>query len=182
MTVYIALLRGINVGGHGRMDMAELRTLCSEIGLANVQTILQSGNLVFSAATSPKGDLEKQLEQAVHERFAMSTPFFVATAPEWLAMIKDNPYPDQAAKDPSHLAVALLKEAPSKEAWALLQSAVKGPEMVMPSNHLAYIYYPEGIGKSQLTNVVIENKLKTRATARNWNTVLKLADLAAAVE
>jgi uncharacterized protein (DUF1697 family) len=186
MTIYIALLRGINVGGHKSIAMADLRALCVELGLSDVQTVLQSGNLIFTAPASTGTDLEEKLEtkleKAADEHLGLSTTFIVRSAPDWLEITKNNPYPQHATNDPSHLVLALLKATPSKEAWEALQSAIKGREIVHGAGHQAYIYYPDGIGNSRLTNALIESKLMTSATARNWNTVLKLAHLTATVE
>jgi uncharacterized protein (DUF1697 family) len=179
---YIVLLRGINVGGHKTIAMADLRALCSDIGLLNVQTLLQSGNLVFKSTEDTASVLEQKLEKAVQKSLGLDIAFFIRTERQWQSAIENNPYIAQAKKDPSHLILTLFKEAPSVEAWAILQSAIKGPENMHCGKHgddHAYIYYPAGIGNSRLTSALIESKLKTRATARNWNTVLKLADLVA---
>ena len=177
MTAYIALLRGINVGGHKRIAMADLRAWGIALGLAEVQTVLQSGNLIFSTAQSDPQALERKLEKAFNREMGLGTAFLVRTAAEWRAIIENNPFPKQAADDPSHLAVLLLKESPSQEAWTALEAAIKGREEVQGGNRHAYIYYPDGIGNSRLTNVLIEGKLQAKATARNWNTMLKLDKL-----
>ena len=99
---------------------------------------------------------------------------------EWQDIIAANPFPKEAKTDPSHLVMMTLREAPSRAALAELQAAIKGSEQVRANGREAYFTYPDGIGNSKLTITIIERKLGTRGTARNWNTVLKLGALAAA--
>ena len=102
----------------------------------------------------------------------------VRTAKEWQTVIARNPFPGEAERDPGHLLVLFLKTAPRLAAVKALQSAITGPEVVHADGAHAYVTYPAGIGRSRLTNAVIEAKLGTRATGRNWNTVLKLGAVA----
>ena len=89
-----------------------------------------------------------------------------------------NPFPAEAKSDPGHLVVMCLKSAPGREAVSALQQAISGREVIRAKGREAYIVYPDGIGRSRLTTALIEKKLGTRGTARNWNTVMKLAALA----
>jgi uncharacterized protein (DUF1697 family) len=109
---------------------------------------------------------------------ALETDFFVRSAAEWKELVASNPFPRQAKADPAHLLVMFLKEAPAAEAVHALQAAVAGRELVRAVGKQAYIVYPDGIGRSRLTGALVEKKLATRGTGRNWNTVLKLAALA----
>jgi uncharacterized protein (DUF1697 family) len=175
----VALLRGVNVGGHGHVAMAELRRVVADIGLSEVRSLLQSGNLVFRGEAQPTEELERMLDTAVRERLDLVTSFFVRTLEQWLEVVSGNPFSEAAERDPSHLVVMLLKQAPAAESVAALQAAISGPELVRVQGTHAYLVYPDGIGHSRLTGAVIERKLGTSGTARNWNTVLKLATLAA---
>ena len=178
MTTYIALLRGINVGGHKKVGMAELRAFAGELGLEDARTLLQSGNLVFRHAgqTTPAA-LEKRLETGAAKRLGLEADFMVRDAQEWTEVIAGNPFPEIVATDPSHLVVVFLKNAPESAAVEALRAAVRGPEVVQMEGWHAYLMYPVGIGNSKLTNVVVEKKLGTRGTGRNWNTILKLGAL-----
>ncbi len=178
MTPYIALLRGINVGGHKKVGMAELRAFAGELGLEDARTLLQSGNLVFRHAgqTTPAA-LEKRLEAEAVKRLGLETDFLVRDAKEWAEVVAGNPFPEIAATDPSHLVVVFLKDAPTGAAVEALQAAIKGPEEVRVEGRHAYLMYPVDIGNSKLTSVVVEKKLGTRGTGRNWNTILKLGAL-----
>jgi uncharacterized protein (DUF1697 family) len=178
MPAYIALLRAINVGGNKPVAMPALRDFVSSLGFTDVGTLLQSGNLVFAADQRKPANLEQLLETEAEKRLGLSTEFFVRTAKQWAAIISANPFPDEAKRDPSHLLMVALKDKPSAEAVKTLQAINKGPEIIRTDGRQAYIVYPDGIGRSKLTGKLIEAKLGTRATGRNWNTVLKLAALA----
>jgi uncharacterized protein (DUF1697 family) len=175
MTTCIALLRAVNVGGHNQVKMADLREIMSELGMQNVRSLLQSGNLVFQNESHKTPQLERVLEQSVATRLGVETDFLVRTADEWAAIIRDNPFPDEARRDPGHLVVLPLKDAPDRKSVLSLQGSITGREVVRVKGRQAYILYPDGIGRSRLTSALIEKKLGTRGTGRNWNTVLKLA-------
>jgi uncharacterized protein (DUF1697 family) len=179
MTTYIALLRGINVGGNKLVSMAELRALAETLGLEEPRTLLQSGNLVFRGKKQAATALERTLERAVAAELGVACDFVVRTAAEWDAIIAANPFPEAATRDPSHLVVMCLKGAPSGAQAAALRAVIRGREVGAVDGRQAYLVYPDGIGTSKLTNTVIESKLGVRGTARNWNTVLKLKALAA---
>ncbi|HSF14213.1 MAG TPA: DUF1697 domain-containing protein [Vicinamibacteria bacterium] len=178
MGVYIALLRGINVGGHKRVSMAELRALFGELGFDDVQSLLQSGNVVFRTDRADAPALERLLEKATKKHLGIETVFFVRTAAEWKTIVARNPFPEEAKKDPSHLLVLCLKQRPKAAAVKSLEAAIIGSEVLRVSGRQAYIVYPDGVGRSRLTNALIERKLGGSGTARNWSTVLKLAALA----
>jgi len=178
MTTYIALLRGINVGGKKMIAMADLRALVAKLGFEDANSLLQSGNLVFRGPKQSTATLERTLEQAVLKQLKVETDFIVRTETEWAEIIASNPFREAAKRDPGHLVVMSLKAAPTKTQLSALQSAIKGREEVRGDGKQAYVIYPDGIGRSKLTISVIESKLGTRGTGRNWNTVLKLGALA----
>jgi uncharacterized protein (DUF1697 family) len=174
MTTYIALLRAINVAGHKPVGMAELRELLADLGLSDARSLLQSGNLVFRSGARTQSHLERVLEAGAEKRLGLVTEFFVRSAEEWEAIAAGNPYRHEAERDPGRLVVMCFKNAPVVGGVAALQAAITGPEVVRARERHAYIYYPSGQGRSRLTNALIERKLGTRGTARNWNTVQKL--------
>ena len=179
MARHLALLRGINVGGNQLVAMANLRAMFERLGLGPAQSILQSGNIVFESEGRTPAQLEGLLEAEALKRLKLAAPFFVRTAGEWKGVVAANPFSDAAEKIPSHLLVLLLKEAPAAAAVASLRAAIVGREQVQAVGRQAYIIYSDGIGRSRLTPGIIDAKLGQRGTARNWNTVLKLAALAA---
>ncbi len=178
MPVHIALLRAVNLGGSTSLQMESLRALLRRMGFEGVRSLLQSGNLVFGSDSRSGSPLESVLEDAIEANFALRTDVFVRPAPEWHSIVTQNPFPREAARDPSHLVVTVLKAAPSATAWKGLDAAIRGPEVVRGAGRHAYIVYPEGIGRSRLTAALIERQLGTRGTSRNWNTVVKLDALA----
>src|SRR5207249_1045546 len=116
--------------------------------------------------------------QEARKRLGLQADCFVRTAEEWKAIVAHNPFPKEAERDPGHLLVMFLKDAPARNDVEALQAAITGPEVVRATGRHAYIVYPNGIGRSRLTNALIERKLGTPGTGRNWNTVLKLRALA----
>lgn len=177
MTTQIALLRAVNVGGHGQVTMADLRQLLVDVGMKKPRSLLQTGNLVFESRAADDAELERTLEVETERRLGLRTDFLVRGAQEWSSMITRNPFPEAAASDPSHLLVILLKSQPAEDSVRALD-ARPGPERVGVWGRHLFATYPEGIGRSKLTIGSIERQLGTRGTARNWNTVLKLAALA----
>ena len=180
MTPHIALLRGINVGGHKKVAMSDLRRFLEELGFADVRSLLQTGNLVFRGDVRTGASLERLLELQAEKRLDLRTTFLVRTAKEWRKVIDHNPFRDAAESDPGHLVVMFLKDAPHVTAVKALQRAIEGPEIIRAEGRQLYIVYPAGIARSRLNNKLIEDKLRTRGTGRNWNTVLKVAVLAEA--
>ena len=180
MATYIALLRGINVGGNKMIAMADLRDMCGRLGYDGARTVLQSGNLVFEHRAGRATSLEQTLEKQTERRLGVQTTYFVRTTAEWDAIIAGNPMRKAAASDPSHLLVYCLKSPPARGAADALRAAITGPEIIEVDDRVAYLYYGQGIGTSKVTPALLEKKLGTSGTGRNWNTVLKLATLAAA--
>jgi uncharacterized protein (DUF1697 family) len=180
MPTCIALLRAVNLGSHNKVSMADLRAFVEKLGMEDVKTVVQSGNLVFKTATVSTAKVESLLAAAAAKQLGLETDFFVRSAKEWSAIVAANPFPAMAKEDPSHLVMMTLREAPDAAAVKELQAAIKGRETVRTNGREAYFTYPDGIGDSKLTIAVIERKLGTRGTARNWNTVLKLGALAGA--
>jgi uncharacterized protein (DUF1697 family) len=177
MTVHIALLRAVNLGPHGRVAMADLRDCLAQLGFDDVRTLLQTGNLVFRGGRQSGAALENLLEAEARKRLDLRTDFFVRSAKQWDAIVARNPFRDEAERDPSHLVVMLLKDPPDAASIEALRAAVKGPEIIRADGRQLYIVYPAGIGRSRLTNALIEGRLASRGTGRNWNTLRKLAEL-----
>jgi len=175
---HIALLRAVNLAGYNKVGMADLRELIVGLGFTDAQTLLQSGNVVFSGGNKTTAALEQTLERAAAKQLGIETDFFVRTAKEWQAIVDANPFPREAKEDPGHLLAVIMKDEISAATVTALQKAIVGREVVRGKGRCAYIVYPDGIGRSKLTAAMIEKKLVTRGTGRNWNTVLKLAALA----
>ncbi len=178
MSVQIALLRAVNVGGTGKVSMADLRKLAETIGLTEVRTLIQSGNLAFDAGKRSPAASEALLEKACAAEFGLQTDIYVRTPAEFDKVIASNPFIREAKDAPSFLNVLFMREAPGAPAFKALQAAIKGRETVKGSDRHAYIFYPDGAGASKLTPAMLTRHLGTPGTARNWNTVTKLAAMA----
>jgi uncharacterized protein (DUF1697 family) len=177
-TTFIALLRAVNVAGTGRVTMDALRTALDRRGFTATRTLLQSGNLVFQTESQDAGSLERRLEDELRSTLGLETVAFVRSFGEWSSLVRGNPFPEAAARDPSHLVLALLRGAPPRKAWEELRAAIRGREQVRGHGREAYVVYPDGIGRSPLTIALIERRLGTLSTMRNWNTVRGLEQLA----
>lgn len=175
-TTYVGLLRGINVGGNKMIPMADLRDLIAALGFSDVTTLLQSGNVVFRGAATAPAKLEAQLEAALEKRFGFSVEFHVRTADEWKAIVKANPFAAEALKDPGHLLVSCFKAPLDKTNVKALQAAITGRETLKAAGRHLYMMFPDGVGNSKAA-ALVDKKLAARGTARNWNTVQKLAAL-----
>ena len=177
MTQYVALLRAINVGGNNKVTMGALRELASGLGWKTPRTLLTSGNLGFEAEASSAHVLEEALETAVAGALQVYVDVIVRTASAWHAAISANPFPEMAATDPGHLVLMSLKATAEINGIATLNAAITGRESARIAGQNLYITYPDGIGSSKLTASLIETRLGTRGTARNWNTVLKIGEM-----
>jgi len=179
MTSYVALLRAVNVAGKS-LAMAALRDYASTLGLAEPRTLLQSGNLIFRSTGKNPAELEKLLELQAEKRLGVTTDFLVRSGKELSSVIANNPFPAAARRDPAHLLVMFLKNEPPGDAIAALRKAIVGREEIAADARQLYVVYPDGIGRSKLTTSLIEKRIATRGTGRNWNTLVKLAAAAAA--
>lgn len=176
MSRYVALLRGINVGGRARLPMAELRDLVVALGWTGVETYIQSGNLVFTAAGRPPA-LERALEAAIAERFGMEIPVMIRKDLQWQSYLRANPFPEASASEPHLVLLALSKSVlASGAAKALLARAVDG-ERVQESGGALWIHFPGGSGRSRLSPGLIDRLAGSPVTTRNWRTVVKLGEL-----
>ena len=181
MTRYICLLRGVNLGGHNMIAMADLKAHLAKKGYRDVQTLLQSGNVILSAATKSAAALESQLEAEIERKFKLNIDLHVRSGDEWRALVERNPFPVEAKANPSAFLVTCYRTPLDPEAVNALRSAVeqiKGRELVHADGRHLYMYFPDGYGLSK-TRPLVDRKLPA-GTARNWNTVLKLGALTGA--
>ena len=175
MTVYVALLRGINVGGRSKLPMAQLRALAIECGLAEVRTYIQSGNLVF-ASPDPAAAVAGRLEATIAAAGGPAPRVAVRSRDELAAVVAGNPYLEQST-DAKQLHVAFLVEGADPAPLDELDLPGFAPEELTVRGRETYLYLPNGIGRSKLAEALSRPK-STDATVRNWRTVLKLLELA----
>lgn len=166
MPRFVALLRGINVGGHKPVPMAELRGLCESLGLRDVETYIQSGNVVFSAASAS----EARLEWAIAKRFGFPVDVIVRSAKEWPAKC---PWPE---REPNRVMLLLSKRPAAKGAVENLRERATG-ETIEAGPGGIWVHYPGGQAKTKLTPALLDRLVGSPVTARNWITVQRLGEM-----
>ena len=174
----VALLRGVNVGGHARLPMAELRDLCADVGWTDARTYIQSGNLIFRAV-GERATLERELESAIEERFGLAVPAIVRDAAEWRAYVDDNPFPEAAEAQPNLVMLALSKAPPEAGAAERLEERGTLGERVVRVRDALWIHFVGGAGRSKLSPTLLDRHAGSPVTTRNWRTVLKLLEMTA---
>jgi uncharacterized protein (DUF1697 family) len=173
---FVALLRGINVGGNKRVPMAELRTLATELGWQQVETYIQSGNLVFVSSGSSAAS-EEALEKAIAAHFGFRVEVIVRSAAAWQGYAVGTPFPDAQAARPNRLLLGLSKHPPKPEAAERLRAYAKAGERLQVVGDALWIDFADGIGPSKLSPAVLDRAVGSTVTARNWRTVQTLAQL-----
>jgi uncharacterized protein (DUF1697 family) len=174
--VHVALLRGINVGGKNRLGMVELRSALAALGLENVSTYLQSGNVVFESPGGVGRNLAARIERQVADAFEIDAAVLLRTAAELAEIAGHNPFLGDEA-DPTRLHVVFLDTLPVRAAVAKLDPQRSPPDAFSPRGREIYVHYPNGSGRSKLTVDYFERRLGVRASARNWKTVTSLLAL-----
>jgi uncharacterized protein (DUF1697 family) len=175
MGTYVALLRGINVGGHNRVPMPALRELCDDLGYTDVVTYIQSGNVVLRSPARSAAAVEQALTSAIAKELGLTIAVIVRTKAELERISDGSPFVKAA---PNRLHVAFLDEKPAAARVRALEAYDAGPDEVKVRGREAYVHTPGGYGTTKLSGSFIEKQLQVAATARNWNTVTKLLELA----
>ena len=175
MTTMVSLLRGVNVAGRNLVKMSELAELCRSLGFVEVRTHLQSGNVVFSYSGKDTSEVGARMEQALKQRMDLDVAVFVRTGEELQCIISKNPF---RAKNRSRLHVTFLRTRPANIPMDKLNALRDRYEEFAIKDREVYLFLPNGIGRSKLSNNFLERMLGIKATTRNWNTVTALSDLA----
>jgi uncharacterized protein (DUF1697 family) len=176
MARLIALLRAVNVGGR-KLPMAELRALCGELGWEEVETYIQSGNIVFSAPGGA-GAVEAKLEKAVAERFGFHSDVMVRSASAWAAILAANPFAEASEAAPNRVLVGLSKSELRPGAAETIAAKAAAGERIEAAGGALWFHYPAGAATSKVTPAVIDRAAGSPVTARNWRTMLKLGEMA----
>ena len=178
MASYLALLRCINVSGQKKVPMAELRDVLTRAGLDDVQTYIQSGNVVCAMAEGLSNrELANRIQQAIQSYFEFEVPVLVLKPDEWERVRLENPFLEEPDIDIKHLHVTLLDGDPDASRLAPVQAQSFGEDRWQIQGRRIYLHCPNGYGRTKLTNTFWEKKLALPATTRNWKTVLKLAEM-----
>ena len=175
MTNYVALFRGINVGGKHILPMQDLRDLLAELGCEDVQTYIQSGNVVFSASADPVS-LSAKITSTIDERFGFAPQVLLLTVERFAAIASSNPYPEAEAT-PKLLHVGFLTGKAGNPDIDAMNAFKADSERFTLTDDALYLYAPDGIGRSRLA-AKIDRHLEVSTTSRNWRTVIKLLHLA----
>jgi uncharacterized protein (DUF1697 family) len=174
---YVALLRGINVGGKNKLPMQHLAAMFVESGCSDVRTFIQSGNVIFRANAKHAARLATLIAAEIDKRFGYRTPVIVRTADQLRHVFGNNPYL-VAGVAADFLHVMFLADLPLAGSVEALDPKRSPPDEFTVLGQHVYLHLPMGAGKSKLTNAYFDSKLKTIGTSRNWRTVTKLVELA----
>lgn len=176
MTIKIALLRGINVGGHRKILMADLKQLFEKQGFKNISTYIQSGNVIFVTTETNNNKIAEQIEQAIKQKYGYDVAVIVLDTKELEQAVKNNPF-CKSNEDTKPLHLTFLNTAPSKEAKEHAQSYSFAPDKFSIYGQFVYIFCQGKYHETKISNNFFESKLKVKATTRNWKTVLKLLEM-----
>lgn len=175
-STYVALLRGINVGGNNKLPMKDLVAIFERAGCARVRSYIQSGNIVLEAEPEVAADLAARVSAEIEKRFRLRVPVMLRTARELRTIARKNPLLEAGASVES-LHVIFLADDPGKSRAATLDPDRSPPDTFVVRGREIYVSCPNGVGRSKLTNAWFDTKLGTVSTGRNWRTVLKLVEM-----
>jgi uncharacterized protein (DUF1697 family) len=178
MTVYISLLRGINVGGSKILSMDTLCELYVGLGFSHIRTYLQSGNVIFDSHEEDQLQLARQIESKIEQAFNFHVNVFIRQVQELQHIITGNPFLGQVQADTNKLHVSFLYTLPAETAWSKLVIPANIPDKLVRGDMVIYLYYPNGYARAKISTSHLEKLLGAPITNRNWNTVIALYKIA----
>jgi uncharacterized protein (DUF1697 family) len=176
MSTYVALIRGINLGPRNKIAMAELRDLLESRGLANVRTLISSGNVVFTSRRRNTSRLERQIERAINKRFRLDIRVLIRTADEFAAVVRENSLPESAAGG-RRLFALFADRNPAQDRLDSIDRTAFGPEQFRVGDRVIYALVKQGVRGSRLLGALSDKRVGVALTNRNWNTVMRLHEL-----
>lgn len=183
MPVLISMLRGVNLGPHNRIKMDALRALCTSLKFEDVRTYVQSGNVIFrSKQQKNEAEVAKKVQSAIEREYGFRPEVIIRTPEQMRQTIQANPFGQRVKMEPSKVLVTFLASEPDAEARAALSKLKEYPEELHLEGRELFIYFPNGAGKSKLPWSSLDKRLKTAGTARNWNSVLQILEIAEELE
>ncbi|MGA8073388.1 MAG: DUF1697 domain-containing protein [Candidatus Acidiferrales bacterium] len=182
MPVIISMLRAVNVAGHNVIKMDALRALYQSLKLRDAQSYVQSGNVVFRSDEGDLARLTKRIQNGIERTFGCRPEVILRTTAELRGVIARNPFAKRRGIEPNKLLVTFLAADPGPEARGQVQKIKCDPEELHIHGRELYIYFPNGMGRTKLTVSVLERALKISGTGRNWNSVVKLLEMAEKLE
>lgn len=172
------MLRGINVGGQKKIRMTDLASLYESLGLVNIKTYVQSGNVIFNSAKSNASTLANLIEAQINRSLGYSVYVFIRDTADFQRIIASNPFLNKRREDPAKLGVTFLYHSPSEEKWAGLGIPKDKADEFSVDGQEIYLFCPNGFARTKFSNTFFEKKLGVPATSRNWNTVIALLKMA----
>jgi len=182
MPVLISMLRGVNLGPHNRIKMDALRALYESLKLEDPRTYVQSGNVIFRTKEKNHAQLAKKIQDAIERKFKCRPEVILRTTDELRKAIAASPFAERPELEPGKILVTFLEAEPPKETHAAFDRFKDYPEEVHLKDRELYIYFPNGSGRSKLPWSSVEKLLKVTGTARNWNSVTKMLEMAEEME
>lgn len=182
MPVLVSMLRGVNVGAHNRVRMDALREVYLALKLEDPRTYVQSGNILFRTKEKISPALAKKIKLAIEREFGFAPEVILRTPDELRKAIAANPFHNRRDVEPGKLLVTFLSAEPGPEGRATIDGLKSYPEELHLRGRELYIYFPNGAGKSKLPWSSVERLLKVTGTARNWNSVTKVLEMAEEME
>ncbi len=176
MQKYISFLRGINVGGHRRILMTELKAMFIEVGFENPKTYIQSGNVIFESSLIDSKEIEESISKAILSKFGHEVPVSVRTVEDLRKTITDNPFYSDSI-DTKKLHIMFLSDIPLKKDILTTQNVNFGSDQFLIQGNRIYLFIENQYHKTKLSNLFFEKKLKISTTTRNWKTVKKMLEL-----
>ncbi len=180
MTIYISLLRGVNMAGHNTIKMTDLAALMRKTGFKDAETYIQSGNIIFSGSDSlSKTEITSKIEEAIFRKFGHTISAIVRAEKEIREEVSLNPFLSEKDFDPAKMAVLFLTDKPSADQIARVANIDYPPDKFKISGSEIFIYCPNGFGRTKLYTNFFEKKMEVTGTARNWktiNTILEIAE------
>lgn len=176
-TTYVALLRGVNVGGHTKVAMEDLRRLFVALGHGDVRTYIASGNVVFRSPAGETSGLAGDIEERIAADLGVAVTVLLRAADDLARVVAGNPFAGSGT-DPSRVHVTFLAEEPDGERAATLEKPAGEAGQLLLTGRELYLHCPDGYGRTKMNNAWVEKRLAVAATTRGWKTVVKLCDLA----
>jgi uncharacterized protein (DUF1697 family) len=173
---YVALIRGINVGGNKKLSMADLRAVMTSLGYTDVATYIQSGNVVFTSDRDDPSEIEREIEARIAQDTGLDVSVLVRSQAELAAVIDRNPFPEATAR-PTELHLTFLSATPDARRLEEIDPTQFEPDEYRLGDRVLYFHCPNGLGRSKLAAYPWERRLGLRTTSRNWNTVTKLLSM-----
>jgi uncharacterized protein (DUF1697 family) len=182
MKVIISMLRGVNLGAHKRIKMDELKALYQSLKLCDPQTYVQSGNVIFKTDEKDIAVLAKRIEKAIEKKFGFGCDVVLRTTAELRNVVAKNPFANRRSIEPSKLLVTFLAGDPGEEARVKVRAIKAAPDELWIEGCEVYVYFPNGAGRPTLAWPTIPKILQVSGTARNWNSVVHMLEIAEKME